>query len=452
MIDDQNFANLFRQTPEMVCILAGPEHRFEFVNEAHIRALGFDATGQAVREAQPESVEVHGILDEVYRTGVTAELREIAVTLTDRTRYFNLTYAARRNRGGEIDGIMIMGSEVTDQVLARRAQEHQRRWLESVLNRLPSPTLFLDPASGKVVFQNDAAARLVGGSAVALSLRHAASGAPLRDYPLELETNEGRRFIEASADVLPAELGQPETTLLVLKDLTSQKRVQERLQRSEDQLTLALQSSKVGFYDWDVVADSMTLSPQMRADWGLADGERTWPLGELFEFIHPEDRERVQRQIGRAMHERVPYQIEYRVNRPDGKTIWLEVRGKVHHAADGTPTRFFGTSVDISARVEHERDLRALADSMPQVAFAAGPDGVLDYTNQRWTAYSGSSEPARWLDFVFPGDRSAAEASWRSSVVSGTSYETEFRLLRASDRTYRWHLVRAEPALDDAGR
>jgi PAS domain-containing protein len=160
MIDDKNFANLFRQTPEMVCILAGPEHRFEFVNEAHIRALGFDATGQAVRQAQPESVEVHGILDEVYRTGVTAELREIAVTLTDRTRYFDLTYAARRDGAGVIDGIMIMGSEVTEKVLARRAQEHQRRWLEAVLNRLPSPTLFLDPSTGDVAFQNDAARRL----------------------------------------------------------------------------------------------------------------------------------------------------------------------------------------------------------------------------------------------------------------------------------------------------
>src|SRR6478752_6660771 len=102
----------------MVCFLSGPEHRFEFVNEAHILALGFDATGKTVREAQPESVEVHGILDEVYRTGTTAALREIPVTLTDRLRYFNLTYAARRNSQGQVDGIMIVGSEVTGQVLA----------------------------------------------------------------------------------------------------------------------------------------------------------------------------------------------------------------------------------------------------------------------------------------------------------------------------------------------
>ncbi len=39
-----NFKNLFKLSPEMVCVLSGPHHLFEFVNDAHIRALGFDAT------------------------------------------------------------------------------------------------------------------------------------------------------------------------------------------------------------------------------------------------------------------------------------------------------------------------------------------------------------------------------------------------------------------------
>ncbi|HEX2677921.1 MAG TPA: PAS domain-containing protein, partial [Polyangiales bacterium] len=288
----------------------------------------------------------------MYRTGVTAELREIAVTLTDRTRYFNLTYSARHAPDGAVDGIMIMGSEVTEQVLARAAQ----------------------------------------------------------------------------------------------------KRAQERLQRSEDQLTLALASSKIGFYDWNIAEDRVTFSAQMRADWGLDDEDRSWALSEVFEFIHPDDRQRVQAQIVSAMRDRTPYQLEYRVTRPDGKIIWVEVRGKVHYAADGEATRFFGTSSDISARVEHERDLRALADSMPQVVWAATPEGALDYTNQRWTDYSGSTDPARWLDFVFPAEREQVARSWAASVASGTPYETEFRLRRASDQTFRWHLVRAEPALDGAGR
>lgn len=76
--EKQNFRNLFSQTPEIVCILKGPEHTFEFVNAAHIQTLGFEATGMKVREAQPESVEVHKVVDEVYRTGKTAKLHHLS--------------------------------------------------------------------------------------------------------------------------------------------------------------------------------------------------------------------------------------------------------------------------------------------------------------------------------------------------------------------------------------
>ncbi len=137
----QNFENLFEQTPEMVCSLEGPEHRFRFVNKAHIRVLGFDATGLTVREAQPESIEVHGILDDVYKTGKTAELFEIPVTVTDRIRYFNLTYAARRNIENEIDGIMILGAEVTEQVLNREALKLQGKALELSMEDAPLPDI-----------------------------------------------------------------------------------------------------------------------------------------------------------------------------------------------------------------------------------------------------------------------------------------------------------------------
>jgi signal transduction histidine kinase len=111
----ENFRSLLRHTPELACILQGPDHIFEFVNEAHIRALGFDATGMAVREAQPDSVEAYGILDSVYNTGVTAELKEIPVTVSGRLRYFNLTFSARRDEAGKINGVMVLGIEITDQ-------------------------------------------------------------------------------------------------------------------------------------------------------------------------------------------------------------------------------------------------------------------------------------------------------------------------------------------------
>ena len=98
--------------------MRGSDHVFEYVNQAHITALGFDATGKSVIEAQSESVEVHDILDNVFQTGATAHLHEIAVTVGDRLRYFDFTYAPSRDRLGKVNGIMVLGSEVTERVEA----------------------------------------------------------------------------------------------------------------------------------------------------------------------------------------------------------------------------------------------------------------------------------------------------------------------------------------------
>lgn len=133
-LETRNLINFFSQTPEMFCLLSGPEHLFTYVNEAHIRVLGFNATGKKVREAQPESVEVHGILDDVYRTGKTAHLKRIAVTVGKSLRYFDLTYAAKKNEAGEISGIMILGSEITDVVLAEKRIRETEEKLQLALN------------------------------------------------------------------------------------------------------------------------------------------------------------------------------------------------------------------------------------------------------------------------------------------------------------------------------
>jgi signal transduction histidine kinase/BarA-like signal transduction histidine kinase len=133
----QNFRDLFRQTPEMVCILSGPEHRFEFVNDSHIKALGFDATGMTVREAQPESIEIYDLLDGVYHNGITAELHETPVTLGDRIRFFNLTYSARRDKRGRINGVMILGIEVSEQLEDRFRLAASEKRLGDVLDTIP---------------------------------------------------------------------------------------------------------------------------------------------------------------------------------------------------------------------------------------------------------------------------------------------------------------------------
>jgi two-component system sensor histidine kinase VicK len=132
----------FMQAPAGICILDGPDFVFELVNSPFQQLFpGREMLGRPILEALPEIKEqpIWGVLNEVYRTGITYEGREVPVLLaktadgTLEESFFNFTYQARRDEKNNIDGIMSFVIEVTDMVLARRKIEESERGLRSLV-------------------------------------------------------------------------------------------------------------------------------------------------------------------------------------------------------------------------------------------------------------------------------------------------------------------------------
>jgi len=129
--------------------------------------------------------------------------------------------------------------------------------------------------------------------------------------------------------------------------------------------------------------------------------------------------------------------------------------------AAGAVYGIFVQGADVSGRVLAEQAMRAsetlfrtLAQALPNQVWAAPPDGVLDWYNERVYSYSGyrqgDLDGGRWTSMVHADDLGAAGAAWAHSLASGSTYEIEFRL-RDRDGNYRWHLGRALPIRDEAG-
>ncbi|HKB52412.1 MAG TPA: PAS domain S-box protein [Ramlibacter sp.] len=104
---------------------------------------------------------------------------------------------------------------------------------------------------------------------------------------------------------------------------------------------------------------------------------------------------------------------------------------------------------------ESERELRALAESMPQIVWMADVDGATNYCNQRWLEFTGlTSEQTRgsgWTSCVDPQDLQRAIGVWSGARARGSDFELECRL-RGRDGQYRWMLVRGVPHRDADGR
>ncbi|HEY6402713.1 MAG TPA: PAS domain S-box protein, partial [Blastocatellia bacterium] len=105
--------------------------------------------------------------------------------------------------------------------------------------------------------------------------------------------------------------------------------------------------------------------------------------------------------------------------------------------------------------LESEARLRQLADAMPQIVYTCGPDGLVDYGNQRWVEYVGvpveQSVGHKWMEAIHPNDRESTRKWLIESGEKGQPFEIEHRL-RRKDGQYRWHLARGTPIRDAQGR
>ena len=103
-----------------------------------------------------------------------------------------------------------------------------------------------------------------------------------------------------------------------------------------------------------------------------------------------------------------------------------------------------------------ERGLRTVADSMPQIVWAASPDGSVDYRNRKWYELTGADPnlvgDESWLPVLHPDDRQRTLDLWYESVRTGRPFEIEYRLKLTHLGEYRWHLGRALPVRDETGR
>jgi two-component system CheB/CheR fusion protein len=102
-----------------------------------------------------------------------------------------------------------------------------------------------------------------------------------------------------------------------------------------------------------------------------------------------------------------------------------------------------------------EGQFRQLAEAMPQIAFVTTPDGNREYVNTRWRDYVGEPLQAAlgkgWLGSVHPDDREGIESKWQRGLATGELVEGEYRV-KSTHGDYRWHLCRALPMRDGAGK
>lgn len=144
---------------------------------------------------------------------------------------------------------------------------------------------------------------------------------------------------------------------------------EQALSRSEEKLRLALEATRLGTFDCDLLTGEIQCSDECRRILGIGPEEAT-TRERCLAAVHSEDRPRAREAVDRALDPSAsrPYEIDLRSVWRDGTVHWVASRGKVVFSGGGTerkPLRLIGTVLDITApkarELERERLVERLA-------------------------------------------------------------------------------------------
>ncbi|WPP53208.1 PAS domain-containing sensor histidine kinase [Catalinimonas niigatensis] len=110
----------------------------------------------------------------------------------------------------------------------------------------------------------------------------------------------------------------------------------------------------------------------------------------------------------------------------------------------------------IEQELKDIKELKFLAENMAQLIWIIRADSEPEYFNKRFFHYTGYSlrelKQSKWRQVVHPEDLEESLRIWKKARQLEVPCEIEYRLKRASDQSYRWHLVRSVPMKNDHGK
>jgi PAS domain S-box-containing protein len=254
--------------------------------------------------------------------------------------------------------------------------------------------------------------------------------------------------------------GKPQSMIGVIEDITARKLTELALRESEERFRAIVQATPECV---KVVGPDGTLLAMNSAGCGMVEAcNDAEVVGQsVYSLIAPEFRERFI-EFNESVCNGNKGQVEFQIIGLKGTRRWMETHAVPMRDPSTSQTVQLAVTRDVTTRRESEEklrhseeELRALANSIPQLAWMASPDGNIFWYNQGWYEYTGTTldqmQGWGWQSVHDPQVLPLVMERWTESVRSGTPFEMEFPL-RGADGVYRWFLTRVSPFRDHEGR
>jgi len=291
-----------------------------------------------------------------------------------------------------------------DQFRSTRAVEATERTLLQLAERTDDLLFMFEGDWSELIFVNSASEELYGGSI--LELRDDPSAFAQHVYPADrdlamdaverLQDGEGIdieyriqpdgdeiRWVRNIAKPIFDDEGRLDRIAGIVRDVTERRRRENELAAQVAAVEEATDSIAIVDDDGTMLYKNPAIQRIMGYEPADLEGEN------VFEYIHPEDRERVRAAFADlvAGEPGETARIQYRMRHADGSWRWLE--SAATSRTDASLDGYVISSRDVTERKRREVDLEqyaAVVDNMAEAAFIVGEDRRLDYVNDRGLA------------------------------------------------------------------
>lgn len=164
--------------------------------------------------------------------------------------------------------------------------------------------------------------------------------------------------------------GDPSHFVALYQDITGRKSAEGRLEEAERRYRLLVEKVPAVVYLDGVDAGNSAIyrSSHVREVLGYDPEEFLRDPGFWRRLLHPDDRERVLAENGRANRTGEPYKAEYRVFHKDGSVVWLRDEAVLIRDADGRPVHWQGVFMDITERRSAEEETKEAKRRLEELA------------------------------------------------------------------------------------
>src|SRR6266576_4470963 len=170
---------------------------------------------------------------------------------------------------------------------------------------------------------------------------------------------EARDELELKVQERTAELQRVNRELQA--EITERKEAEQALLSSEAQLKQAQAIAHLGSYEIDVLTGTSRWSDEIFRILGLNPQNGAWARKDFVERIaDPEDRQYAMERYDQLVRDGRPYNIQYRIIRPDGSIRFVQSMAEAIRNTDGALVRFSGALLDVTERKQVEDKLARL--------------------------------------------------------------------------------------------